>query len=356
MAKIRIPTTTIDSTYTDGDILYGYDVNRIIDVFREAVNANKLDINKLLAGSDYFYIAEDLEGLNELATEQTPSNEQKGFIFDGTETSGNLEIYQYNTTSSSWVFLADTSLLNPYLESLKIGGKQLSWNEVDGTVDISLNDDVTLQLGQEQVFYGKAYQENILNGEPVMFAGVEGNHFRIKVATAEVINANPEYFIGVATQDIDSGEFGYVTEFGFTRNVNIPAATYNLADILWFDSQGTGIGDGFTTTKPDRGYAQIRIAAVVKQNQNENQTYTGTIFVRPDIVEGSGTVTSYQQNSEPTVFLEGDLWFDTTPIAYALITLSGGLFTTNTFDTTLDGASFRKEEETYTYTTDGGSF
>jgi hypothetical protein len=353
MAKIRIPTTTIDSTYSDGDILYGYDVNRIIDVFREAANANKLDINKLLTGTDYLYIAEDLTGLDELADESLPTDGQKGFIFNGSQDS--LQIYTYSVDSGEWVLLSGTSLLNPYVDSVNIGGRQLNWNEVDGTVDISLNDDVTLQVGQEQLFYGKAYQQNILNGQPVMFAGIEGNHFRIQVATTEVINANPEYFIGIATQDIDSGEFGYVTEFGFTRSVNVPADTYNIGDILWFDSQGTG-SDGWTTTKPDRGYAQIRMAAVVKQNQNVNQTYTGEIFVRPSILEASGSITTFQQSTEPTVFLEGDLWFDTTPLAYALITLTGGLFTTTSFDTILDGASFDKEEETYTYTTDGGSF
>lgn len=353
MAKIRIPTTTIDSTYSDGDILYGYDVNRIIDVFREAANANKLDINKLLTGTDYFYIAEDLEGLNELADESLPTDGQKGFIF--TSTTNTLRIYTYDSTEAEWVSLADTSLLNPYVESVNIGGKELTWNEVDGTVDVSLNDDVTLQVGQEQLFYGKAFQQNILNGQPVMFAGVEGNHFRIKVADPNVINLNPEYFIGIATQDIDSGEFGYVSEFGFVRGVNVLESDYQIGDILWFDSQGTG-SDGWTAIKPDRGYAQIRMAAVIKLNQNVNQTYTGTIFVRPNILEASGSITTFQQNTEPTVFLEGDLWFDTTPLAYELITLTGGLFTTTSFDTILDGASFDKEEETYTYTTDGGSF
>lgn len=112
MAKERIPTTTIDSTYTDGDILYGYDVNKIIDVFRAAANANKLDLNKLLTGSDYFYVADDLSGLNELATEQTPANEAKGFIFDGNATDEYLEMYKYNTSTSSWTFVSNFSLLS----------------------------------------------------------------------------------------------------------------------------------------------------------------------------------------------------------------------------------------------------
>ena len=121
MAKQRVPTTTIDSTYSNGDTLFGLDVNRIIDVFREAVNSNKLDINKLLTGSDYFYVADDLSGLNELATEQTPANDAKGFIFDGNATDEYLEMYKYNTSSSSWTFVSNLSVLNLSndVESLK---------------------------------------------------------------------------------------------------------------------------------------------------------------------------------------------------------------------------------------------
>lgn len=199
------------------------------------------------------------------------------------------------------------------VNSITLDGHLIDFDDVDGALQVALNDEVTLQIGQEQLFYGKAYQSDITNGAPVMFAGVEGNHFRLQVATPEALNAKPELFIGIATQNIAAGEFGYVNEFGFVRQVNIPASDYEVGDILWFDSEGTGIGDGWTTTKPNRGYAQIRMAVVVKVNQNVNQTYTGTIFVRPSILEGTGGIQTFLQNTEPEVFLDGDLWFDTSP-------------------------------------------
>lgn len=188
------------------------------------------------------------------------------------------------------------------VDALEIGDATLSWNDTDGTVDIAYNG-VTLQLGQEQHFYGKAYQSNITNGDPVMFAGVEGNHFRLQVATPEVINTTPELFMGIATQDIATGEFGYVTMFGFVRDIDIELAEGSIA---WFDP----INGGLTSTKPDRGYAQIRVAAVTTEKQNQNQL--ATIFVRIDILEGGAAdgVALFTTDDEPTNQLTGDIWFD----------------------------------------------
>lgn len=196
------------------------------------------------------------------------------------------------------------------VNTIEIGGHLVEWNDVDGTLNVSLNDDVTLQVGQEQVFYAKAYQQDIANGAPVMFAGVEGNHFRIRTATTAAINANPELFIGVATQDIAAGEFGYVTEFGFVRDFDTELYGVALGDILWFDSEN----GGWTADKPARGNAQIRAAVVVTENQNQNQL--GSVFVRISILEGidgaSGAIL-FTTDADPTVantVLDGDVWFD----------------------------------------------
>lgn len=177
------------------------------------------------------------------------------------------------------------------VNSLAIGPHTITDDDTHGTLSVSLDSNVDLHLGQEMYFYAKAYQDNITVGDPVMFAGVEGNHFRIQTATTTALNANPEYFIGVAAETMAAGEFGYVIEFGHIEGVNIPEADFSEGDILWFDSTN----GGFTTTKPPRGQAQIRVAAVVATNQNVNQTYTGEIFVRPSILEGvAGTVIHYE--------------------------------------------------------------
>ena len=194
------------------------------------------------------------------------------------------------------------------VNSLAIGPHTITDDDTHGTLSVSLDSNVDLHLGQEMYFYAKAYQDNITVGDPVMFAGVEGSHFRIKTATTAALNANPEYFIGVAAETMAAGEFGYVIEFGHLEGVNIPEADFSEGDILWFDSTN----GGFTTTKPPRGQAQIRVAAVVATNQNVNQTYTGEIFVRPTILESAGGIQTFLSSTEPTTnYVDGDLWFDT---------------------------------------------
>jgi len=193
--------------------------------------------------------------------------------------------------------------------TLLLNGKLFEVDEVTNTVTIQLNDDFKLHLGQELVFYGKAYQGNINLGDPVMFAGVEGNHFRLKVADPQIVSANPEYFIGVATQKILNGEFGFVSEFGYINGFNAPVETYAEGDILWYDSQN----GGYTKTKPPRGFAQIRVAAILKVNQNENQSNTGKIFVRPNILEGGSDGSNLTvSTTAPEYNISNDVWFDIT--------------------------------------------
>jgi hypothetical protein len=86
----------------------------------------------------------------------------------------------------------------------------LSFNEVDGTYDLPLLNDVVLQLGQELHFYGKAVGA-INNTDIVMFAGVQGDHILITKANLKAAGFESRWIIGVATQNIVDGEFGYVT-------------------------------------------------------------------------------------------------------------------------------------------------
>lgn len=219
-----------------------------------------------------------------------------------------LEVIKSKLTNVKTKFDYYDDLLTEQLtfNTLLLNGRLFQWDSITGAITIDLSESFTLNVGQQMVYYGKAYQENISVGDPVMFAGVEGDHFRLKVATPQAINANPEYFIGVAAQSMLAGEFGYVTEFGVVNNVNLPSP-YAAGDILWYDSTN----GGWTTTKPNRGKAQIRVAAVVEPNQNENQLNTGTLFVRLSILEGNGSETNLTvSDTEPSVKLSNDIWFD----------------------------------------------
>jgi hypothetical protein len=105
MAKNRITDQTIVADFSDGDILYGSDINKIISVFKEGINKNKLDLNRILTGSDYFYIADNLSGLTALSLEEPPADGQRGYVFNGQENQGNLEVYSYNESTGVWDLL-----------------------------------------------------------------------------------------------------------------------------------------------------------------------------------------------------------------------------------------------------------
>lgn len=160
------------------------------------------------------------------------------------------------------------------------GAGVLAWNTVDGCMNIQQLNSTTLQVGQELFFYGKA-SGAVSNGDLCQFAGVQGDHILIKKAVASEIKANPSYLIGVATQNIANGEYGYVTWFGKVNGVytdtpaNNDSADWADGDLLYFNNS-TGY---LTKTKPDAPNILITVAAVIKVQTGSSEN--GIILVRP---------------------------------------------------------------------------
>jgi hypothetical protein len=152
---------------------------------------------------------------------------------------------------------------------------EIVWNQIDGTFDMGLIGGVTLQAGQEMHMYGKA-TESISNGDAVMFAGVQGDHILIAKADAATINNNPEYFIGIATQNFSTNDFGYITVFGNVRGLN--TTSYTLGTVLYYNSASST--DGLlTSTAPTAPNAKIEVAAVVRVHATQ-----GILLVRPHVM------------------------------------------------------------------------
>lgn len=183
-------------------------------------------------------------------------------------------------------------------EPIDIG--KIVWNSSDGTFDMGLLNGVTLQAGQEMHMYAKA-SGVISNGDAVQFAGVQGSHLLIKKAVPSEINGNPEYFVGIATQDFTNNEFGYVTVFGQVRNID--TEIYPEGTVLYYQSSGTTNGL-LTDVRPIGPKAKIIVAAVVRSHQNQ-----GAIFVRPHVMPKIGDL----QNIEISGVTDGQiLSYDTT--------------------------------------------
>ena len=137
---------------------------------------------------------------------------------------------------------------------------------------ISIASAAAADYNQKVLFYGKATQA-ISKGDAIMLGGQEGDHFLLSKATQTAIAANHEYFLGLASQDLAQGEFGYVTEFG--KITELDTSGYTAGNILWFDAGGSTAG-ALTTTEPAPPLVKIQVAAVIRSHQNE-----GVLFIRP---------------------------------------------------------------------------
>lgn len=212
---------------------------------------------------------------------------------------------------------------NITFDSATAGGV-LSWNSTDQTLDITLNSQVTLQTGQETVFYAKA-SGAIANGDVVMFAGAQGDHLLISKADAQSVGFSPEYIIGIATQSFSNNEFGFVTAFGKVRDLNTNA--YPEGTILYLN---TSVAGALTSTAPTSGVHVIQMAAVVRQHAT-----LGAIFVRPlhkihlDELEGLN-ITSLQDGQALTWNASTSKWVNTNVLTESSL---GTYLTTNNYVT-----------------------
>ena len=174
-----------------------------------------------------------------------------------------------------------------YLDFNRVGPhvtlpRRMQWNEDDGTIDVGMNDEVVLQVGQEIHYYAKNTSGGtIANGTPVMFTGTVGASGKLTfgkaVADGSVL---PEYMMGVATEEILNNEFGYVTSFGLVRGFNTTGSpygeTWNDGDLLYFDPATAGT---WTNIQPSAPAIHQPVAVVV----NAGSGGSGSIFVRMQV-------------------------------------------------------------------------
>ena len=153
---------------------------------------------------------------------------------------------------------------------------QFTWNQDAQTYDFRLNDDVTLQGGQETVkLVRNNTVGNILNGTVVMATGSIGNSGRLTIAPCTGLFDASYSVYGVASQDIFAGEDGFITTDGFVRGMNTTGSTVGETwldgDILYVKPNDNG---NLTKIVPADTELKVSVAKVVKAHSN------GTIEVR----------------------------------------------------------------------------
>lgn len=151
----------------------------------------------------------------------------------------------------------------------------LSWNTIDGTLDLGMEYGVVQQVGQETFArVQNSTGSTIPNGAVVGFAGVGANNV-LSVTKYLADGATPTlYILGVLTHELpDSGEVGYCTTFGHVRGIN--TSGFAVGDLLYASPTTAG---ALTNIKPTAPNNVVPVAAVLKVGTSD-----GEIFVRPAI-------------------------------------------------------------------------
>jgi hypothetical protein len=153
-------------------------------------------------------------------------------------------------------------------------GGNLSYSNSKNTLVYTNADGVSIELGEKNVFYGKA-AEAISKGDVVMFGGVQGNHLLLKKADQQASGFMPEWVIGFAAQDLSTNDWGYAVWFGVLDGLSgYDEATYSEGDLLYLDPATPGAVRLSEPTPPNHS---ILLAAVLKPNNGN----AGKIIIRP---------------------------------------------------------------------------
>jgi hypothetical protein len=192
--------------------------------------------------------------------------------YDSGVANNKAESYQPNFQKIDYV---DFNRVGPHVPA----ARRMQWNEDDGTIDVGLNADVVLQVGQEMQFYAKNTSGGAIdNGTPVMFTGALGASGKLTFSKAVADGSITSlYMMGVATEDIPKNGFGYITSFGKVRGFNTSGAPYSETwvdgDIIYFSPTVAG---GWTNVLPVAPNLDLPVAVVL----NAATGGSGSIFVR----------------------------------------------------------------------------
>lgn len=157
--------------------------------------------------------------------------------------------------------------------------RRMAWNADEGTLDVALDNNTTLQLGQELHYRARnATAATIADGAVVWATGTTGASGRISVGLAVADGSQPgKTVMGLMTHATAAGSDGYVAAFGKVRGVNTTGSavgeTWVNGDILYLHPTIPG---ALTKVKPTvNGHIVVTVAIVIYAGNN------GTLFARP---------------------------------------------------------------------------
>ena len=197
----------------------------------------------------------------------------------GSDTSITTQMLQFDTTYSS---------------SGHIPGR-MYWNNDEKTINLEMsNPGVTLQLGQEEYLYARNVSGGtILNGDVVRIVGATGNKITIDKAISSqqnLLTTDTNEIIGIATEDINNNQLGYITTFGTVRDID--TSLFTEGTVVYVSNTTSG---SLSPTKPPAPYSVIKVGIVERSHPT-----LGTIFVKPSEPIHMNDITGITGSNIPT--------------------------------------------------------
>ena len=198
------------------------------------------------------------------AAQYTWSNTQS---FTNTITFANTNINNIVLSGNT----SNVSAINFYVSSGLSSGAvgSLFWHNVDGTLNVQMDSNVSSALNQCQYFYVKA-SAAITIGQVCMITGAVGASGILTAGPATGVT-DGTYIMGIAAENIDLNGFGYIQSFGPLKGFNL--STFADGDILFYDTASTG---GLTKTAPSSPNPVVQVGAVIHNGSGSS----GSIFIR----------------------------------------------------------------------------
>jgi len=151
---------------------------------------------------------------------------------------------------------------------------RLNWNAEDGVPQVGLpGGNVYLQIGQEHVI--RVYNEDVVpitNGKVVYASSATGNIKKVKLANNTSYDESSRV-VGVATEDIPSGHFGYITVTGLVHDMDTDGASMG-GQLAYLGTNGN-----ITSTPPTAPNTKVVIGIVVRPHVTE-----GILYVRIKVI------------------------------------------------------------------------
>lgn len=156
--------------------------------------------------------------------------------------------------------------------------------------------DVSLQIGQEQWIRVKNVEDTtIYDGQAVYVSGAttvaRGGHPKVKLALSN--DSTKAKVLGLATHDIESKDFGYVTTFGIARGLN--TSMFSTRDALYVSDIEPG---KLTAIPPEAPSFPLQIGSVIIAHDNEGKIF---VTVPPTDVLGLMVIDGLTINNNLTV-------------------------------------------------------